>query len=304
LENEIQLNSIITEEILNQHTISNGLHWHILRLDQIHPIISGNKYFKLKYYLRQAIEQGYGGILSFGGPYSNHIVASAYAAKSLSLSSIGIIRGQRPIRLSHTLANAQTYGMKLDFISRQEYAAKDDDSWMTGLKKKYPGIYVIPEGGYGKPGAKGAGEILQLLNPDRYSHICCACGTGTMLAGLINASEPEKCCIGISVLKGNNALNDQVTQLLIPGSVKKPFKIFHDFHFGGYAKQSKELLNFMNCFYRQYAISTDFIYTAKLMYAIEQLIQRNFFPPNSRILTIHSGGSQGNESLSPGVLVF
>ncbi len=304
LENEIQLNNITNEAIIDKDVFLSGISWHVLRLDLVHPVISGNKYFKLKYYLREAIAGRYKGILTFGGAYSNHIIAAAYVASVSGLSSIGIIRGERPAIFSQSLLNAEAYAMKFKFISREEYATKEDGDWQEKIKADHPGFYVIPEGGYGNSGAKGAGEILELFSSNQYTHICCACGTGTMLAGLINASRPEQICIGISALKGHGQLNKLVTKLLYPMAIKKRFDILHDFHFGGYAKPSKALFNYMNHFYQKHGISTDFIYTAKLMYAVEHLIKDHFFPGGSRILSIHSGGLQGNQSLLPGILVF
>jgi 1-aminocyclopropane-1-carboxylate deaminase len=298
--NEIRLENIICEEIVTQETQSKGIQWQLLRLDRIHPVISGNKWFKLKYYLQDACSRGFKGIVTFGGAYSNHIIAAAYAARLAGLSSVGIIRGEEPSEWSHTLIEAGNYGMELHFVSREAFAQKKD----ADIANNFPGCLVIPEGGYGEAGAKGAAEILQYVNSSSFDYTCCACGTGTMLAGLIRAADEQLNCIGISVLKGQTDLIEKVTDLLSTEKRNRQFSIIHDFHFGGYAKKNNELTEFMNNFYLQHNIPTDFVYTGKLMFAVDSLIRNNFFPGGSRILAIHSGGLQGNRSLPPGTLVF
>jgi 1-aminocyclopropane-1-carboxylate deaminase len=305
LENEIQLKNIINEQIINEKTVKHGISVRALRIDLIHPIISGNKYFKLKYYLQDAITRRSEGLLSFGGAWSNHIVAVAYAAAVLRIKSIGVIRGEESTNLSQTLLDAKAYGMDLKFISREEYSKKNDENWIENLKQRYPHHYFVSEGGYGPLGASGAADILELLNSKEYSHICCACGTGTMLAGIINSMNQQQQAVGISVLKGStNQLELDIKRLLQPSSSSKKFDIHDRFHFGGYAKYNQSLFDYMNNFYRRHQIPTDFVYTGKLFYATEQLIDDGFFEVNSNILIIHSGGLQGNLSLKRGTLIF
>lgn len=268
----------------------------VLRLDKIHPVISGNKWFKLQYYIREAKENGKKKIITFGGAYSNHIVATAAACNWHGLSSAGIIRGEEPKSWSHTLLQAKEYGMALHFISREEYH----------LKKVPPELpddetYIINEGGFGKKGADGAATILDHTNKD-FSHYCCAVGTGTMMAGLIKAARPGHKVIGISVMKNNYELEDNVRTLT--NNETKEWKVIHDYHFGGYAKHQAPLLSFMNEFYLQTRIPSDFVYTGKLFYAITDLAKKGFFPPGSRLQLIHSGGLQGNASLEKGTLIF
>ncbi|HLO81649.1 MAG TPA: hypothetical protein VK166_11850, partial [Chitinophagaceae bacterium] len=161
-----------------------------------------------------------------------------------------------------------------------------------------PGEYYIPAGGYGELGVRGAGEMLNYAKNLSYTHIVCASGTGTMLAGLTLAA-PEKKVIGIAVLKHKD-LGKEAGALIN----RDELEMIYDYHFGGYAKENDELISFMNEFFLETGIPTDFVYTGKLMYAVRQLIQKQFFPPGSKILTIHSGGLQGNKSLKKGRLVF
>ena len=275
----------------------------ILRLDKIHPHISGNKLFKLKYYLQDAIALGKQTIVTFGGPYSNHIIATAAACSLNGLASLGVIRGEKATDLSHTLKSAAEYGMKLFFISREQYKTKRlpvDISDYTGEND----FYIINEGGFGEKGVIGATEILTCCRKELYTHICCAVGTGTMLAGLITSSLNEQHITGISVLKNNYELEINVKQLLGKNIQKNNFNILHEYHFGGYAKHSRELISFMNEFYETTAIPTDFVYTGKLIFAVHDLVQKEYFPVGSNILIIHSGGLQGNTSLESGTLMF
>lgn len=270
----------------------------ILRLDKIHPVVSGNKWFKLKYYLQQAKENNCVSIATFGGAFSNHILATAYACNKQKIKSIGSIRGEKPKQFSKTLSDAQALGMQLEFLSRKDYAKK------KMIINANTAVFIIPEGGYGEAGAKGAAEILQLA-PDisTYSYIVCAAGTGTMLAGIANASLQHQQCIGISVMKNNFSL-DSETLSLVKCEAKNRMTILHDHHFGGYAKYTKELIDFMNKIWINHNLPLDFVYTAKLLYAVYHLTKKKYFFPSSNILLIHSGGLQGNRSLQKGLLQY
>jgi 1-aminocyclopropane-1-carboxylate deaminase len=267
----------------------------VLRLDKIHPVISGNKWFKLRYYLEDAKAKGKKSILTFGGAWSNHIIATATAGKIKGFNTVGIIRGEEPAILSPTLVNARAQGMQLVFIPRNEYSEKNIPAAVRRADH-----YIIHEGGYGELGAAGAATILEGLT-EKYSHICCAAGTGTTAAGIANAAK-EKQVIAISALKNNHSLKGMIETLMAPG-ITAP-ELIHDYHFGGYSKYQPTLLQFMNELYKHTQIPTDFVYTGKLFYGVYDLIQKNFFPSGSRILLIHSGGLQGNLSLRKGTLMF
>jgi 1-aminocyclopropane-1-carboxylate deaminase len=268
----------------------------VLRLDKIHPVISGNKWFKLQYYLKEAKAQNKKKIVTFGGAWSNHIIATAAACKLNGFASTGIIRGEEPVALSPTLQLAMEYGMQLYFISREDYNEKKVPAELQSEEH-----YLINEGGYGEKGAGGASDILNYTEKD-FTHCCCVVGTGTMMAGLIRTVSPDQKVIGISVLKNNHELEKNVRSLLI--NEPKQWQIIHDYHFGGYAKYKPELIDFMNEFYRQTNISSDFVYTGKLFFAVSDLVKNCFFPAGSKLLLIHSGGLQGNASLGKGTLIY
>ncbi|MBS1668869.1 MAG: 1-aminocyclopropane-1-carboxylate deaminase/D-cysteine desulfhydrase [Bacteroidetes bacterium] len=271
-----------------------GIQVDVLRLDQIHPIVSGNKWYKLKYYLKEAVDKNYRSILTFGGAYSNHIVATACAAKEAGLQSIGIIRGEKPHQLSSTLSDAIALGMHLEFISREDYKSKSDPVFLKGLAEKYPNALIVPEGGAGQLGVMGSKEMLDGIDHAQYTHILCAIGTGTSFEGLSQAVGSNSQMIGIVVLKGMREV--------YTGSPQK--QIIHAYHFGGYAKKNDALLAFMNHFFTQTKIPSDFVYTGKLFYAMMDMVEKDVFAVGSRLLVVHSGGLQGNRSLPAGTLVF
>jgi 1-aminocyclopropane-1-carboxylate deaminase len=286
--------------VKNEVYNAKGVQVDVLRLDEIHPVISGNKWFKLRPYLQDAAAKGKQAVLTFGGAYSNHILATAAACQLYGIQSIGIIRGEAPLRLSPTLAEAQQYGMQLFFTSRETYRRGIIlDAVFERFAKE--GIYVISEGGHGEKGMQGSMDILKSCPAQPYSHIIAAVGTGTMLSGIINSATDFTEVIGISVLKNNFSLQQDIQNLLYP---QKTFRLLHDFHFGGYAKYTPALLQFMNEWFTDTGIPTDFVYTAKTFFAADQLIRNDFFSPGSAVLLVQSGGLQGNRSLPMTALCY
>ncbi|MBC7651031.1 MAG: pyridoxal-phosphate dependent enzyme [Deinococcales bacterium] len=285
---------------LNYHTIFvqsiQPLQLNILRLDELHPIVSGNKWFKLQLQLQDAIKKNHTSITTFGGAYSNHIVATAFACQKLRLNSAGIIRGDEPKTLNHTLLAARQFGMQLQFVSRKAYANKQQFITNTNT-------YYINEGGYAVLGANGIAEITKWID-ESYTHIVCAVGTGTMMAGLIKGVLPHQKVVGISVLKGNTTLLQQVKALLNEPEKDKQFELIDGYHFGGYAKHPQALISWMNMLYKQHQLPTDIVYTSKLLFAVTDLQKQEYFGEKSKIMVVHSGGLQGNLSLPAGTLVF
>jgi 1-aminocyclopropane-1-carboxylate deaminase len=285
----------------------NDLQVEVLRLDKIHPEISGNKWFKLKYYLEKAKFTNKNTLVSFGGAYSNHLLALAAAARINGFSSIGFIRGEEPTRLSHTLLATKEYGMALRFLSRPDYDQKKKSVLLNNWGEK--GIVgqaslLIPEGGAGMEGIRGAEEILSMVPLQRYTHICTAVGTGTTLAGLINSAGQDQKLIGVSVLKGTWDFEPIDISWIKNGAGFANVQMIHEDHFGGYAKYNASLLAFMNRIYAESGIPTDIVYTGKLFFSVIRLADMKLFPLGSRILVLHTGGLQGNRSLAPGLLGF
>lgn len=272
----------------------------MLRLDQIHPLISGNKWFKLRGYLELATSLRKSTIVTFGGAYSNHLHAVAAACKLLGVRCAGVVRGERPSMLSPTLVDAAAMGMDLFFVSRKDYTEKKLPEM---LLQQHPEHLLIPEGGYGPEGIAGAATMLAGVNLPMYSHIITACGTGTTLAGLVLGTTEKQRVTGISVLRNHLSLSDEVDRLL-PDRRRGCFEIINGYHQGGYARHTPDLLRFMNEWYRDTGIATDFVYTGKMMFAVSDLAAHSFFAPGSHVLLIHTGGLQGNRSLPNGSLIF
>ncbi len=262
----------------------------VKRLDQVHPQISGNKFFKLKYNFQEAQQQGLKKVLTFGGAYSNHIAATAYAAHLFGFASIGIIRGEelKDQALNPTLATAQQLGMQLHFVSREQYRQKDQPEFLAALKQHDPEHYLIPEGGTNTLAIQGCKEILTAKDQLDYDVICCAVGTGGTITGLIEASAAHQTVLGFSALKGD-FLKQEVQQW----TNQHNWQITDAYCCGGYAKTTAALLQFMQAFEAEHHIPLEQVYTAKMMYGLMDLIGQNYFPSGSRILVIHTGGLQG-----------
>ena len=275
-----------------------GINTSVLRLDKIHPEISGNKWFKLEKYIEQVYLQRKEGIVTFGGAYSNHLLAVAACCHALKLKCAAIIRGERPETFGPTLIDLEQKGMELHFISRQDYSGKATKEEF--YKKQFPNLLLVPEGGAGEPGIAGAGTIADLFLKEHFTHIVCAIGTGTMAAGILRRLKMQQTLIGIPVLKIADRESYDVKELL--NTLKSPAKVdlYFDYHFGGYAKTTNALFQFMNELYQTTGIPTDFVYTAKTFYGLFDLIEKGHFSKDAKVLIIHSGGLQGNRSVQTG----
>ena len=295
---DIRLEAITTDPVSIPVFSSRQIQVEVLRLDKIHSQSSGNKWFKLQYYLQQAIKENKKRILTFGGAWSNHIIATAAACRLYQLPCTGLIRGEEPSSLSPVLTAAREMGMELCFLSRTDYAND-----VIPAQFHHPDHLILAAGGYGAEGAVGAADIFNYSkNKKTYTHICCAAGTGTMMAGLLLGKEKQQEVTGISVMRNNHSLENEMKALL--PDCPKEYSLHHDYHFGGYARYTKELIQSMNDWFRQTGIPTDFVYTVKLVYAICDLASKGYFPAGSKLLLIHSGGLTGNASLSKGTLIF
>lgn len=264
----------------------------VLRTDLVHRHITGNKFYKLYYNLHQAKDQQKSKILTFGGAFSNHIFATANASKRFDLQSIGIIRGEEHLPLNPVLAHAKKSGMKLCYMDRARYRNKNTSNIMRELRNQYGDFYFIPEGGSNLEAVRGCAQIPRHFPLD-IDFVCCPCGTGGTLAGLIAGSTPETKCIGFSALKGGSFLVQEVQKLLNQfqmGITRNNWSIHLNYHFGGYAKQRPELMQFIDLFYKEHHILLEPIYTGKMFYGVWDLVKQDFFPPHSKIVLVHTGG--------------
>ena len=271
-----------------------GIKLFIKREDLNHPELSGNKWHKLKYNLISAKENGYETLLTFGGAFSNHIYATAAAGKLFGFNTIGIIRGEEHLPINPTLSFASSMGMKIHYVNRKTYREKNSIEFIKHLRQKFGNFYLLPEGGTNKLAVKGAGEIISNIDTD-FDYVCCACGTGGTLAGLITGLDGRKRALGFSVLKGGSFLLSDVKKLVYETAGKKynNWDINLNFHFGGYAKINSELVKFIQRFQKITSIPIEPIYTGKLLFGIYNLILNKYFNNGMNILAIHTGGLQG-----------
>jgi 1-aminocyclopropane-1-carboxylate deaminase len=291
--------------IIQKAKLGNNLAVDVLRLDLIHPVVSGNKWFKLKYNLKAALDEGMKGILTFGGNHSNHVAATAAACKSAGLRSIGIIRGIQN-QMTPTLTFAEGEGMIFEFISREKYNEKSSAVFLGELRERYPDFLIVPEGGNNHDGVRGCSEILTPeLNHD---FVFCACGTGATVAGLIVGSNRGQVVVGVNVLKGKNQLVGEVSDMLKRMSNNQSVGgnemleqnqitghfITDRFAFGGYAAYDRELIDFKVKFEMENSIPLDYLYTTKLFFAVDSLLKGGILPERASLLVLHTGGPQGN----------
>jgi len=301
---EIQLNKDFTlREIPVQHIhdrflTKSGVRLSILRLDLIHPEISGNKWFKLKHNLKLAREEGRDTLLSFGGPWSNHLHSMAYAGQYFGFSTIGLVRGELPSPLNACLQDASNAGMELHPITRADYKEKEKPEFLERVKKQFSNVFLIPEGGANRAGLEGCTEITSLY-PPAFDLVCVACGTGTTLAGMASASKTP--LLGFQVLKGKGYLKNQVNTLMqqYQLSATCQWDVCDTYHCGGYAKVTNDLMRFVTEFERQHGIPLEPVYSGKMLFGLYNLIkERDFFPQNYSILAIHGGGLQGRRGFN------
>ncbi|MEC9209603.1 MAG: pyridoxal-phosphate dependent enzyme [Bacteroidota bacterium] len=264
----------------------------IKRLDKVHPFVSGNKWFKLRYNLIEAKKLGYKTLLTFGGAYSNHIVATAFAAKENGFQSIGIIRGEQHLPLNPTLYFAKENGMELHYVNRSDYRLKGTAKFLEKLNSQFGYCYFLPEGGTNELAIKGAEEILGAN--DTQDYVCCAIGTGGTIAGIINSSNDKQTIIGFPSIKGFSKLAKDIKSCV----AKENYQFINTYTGGGYAKVTQELVKFINDFYLLHNIPLDAIYTGKMMMGVLDLVSKDYFPKGSTILTLHTGGLQGNKGIS------
>ena len=302
LHNDVINSNTPVEELADPLIKSTGIQLLVKREDLNHPFLSGNKWHKLKYNLDAAREEGFDTLLTFGGAYSNHIYAVAAAGKFFGFNTIGLIRGHERLPLNPTLLFAANSGMKIHYIDNETYKKKESVSFINSLKNMFGKFYIIPEGGTNELGVKGAGEII-LNVTENYNYLCCACGTGGTLAGLITALDGKAQILGFSVLKDGKFLIENVEKLIYQSSGNKydNWNIDLDYHFGGYAKINLELLQFIKRFKIINDIPIEPIYTGKLFYGIYELIRTGHFKRGETILAIHTGGLQGLAGMKPGI---
>jgi len=265
----------------------------VKREDLIHEHISGNKWRKLYYNIKQAKLDGSRLLATFGGAYSNHIAATAAVGKSYDFNTIGIIRGEECKELNPTLKFAKSCGMTLIYMNREDYRNKTHPNILNKYLKDYRNYYLIPEGGTNTLAVKGCEQILENVDKS-FDIITCACGTGGTISGIINGLSAHQQAIGFTALKGADFLYEDIQKYVHQDN----WRLNLNYHFGGYAKVNAALVSFMNNFYVEHKFRLDPVYTAKMMYGLWDLIEKDYFRRGTKILAIHTGGLQGIEGMN------
>ncbi|RYD99221.1 MAG: pyridoxal-phosphate dependent enzyme [Sphingobacteriales bacterium] len=264
----------------------------LLRLDQIHPAVSGNKWFKLHKYIEMVQEGRYAGIITFGGAYSNHLVATAAACSYHNIPCTGFVRGlEGSDHPTESLQECRQWHMELQFLSRAAYARKNDPEFLLQLQAQYPAHLIIPEGGYGIPGIAGAGDIYAYI-PEDTDLIALPVGSGTTIIGIINRLQDQQQAMGFAAIRQGDYLKETIRQ----HCNRTNWQLETEYHFGGFGKHKPELLNFIRNFRQQQGITLDFVYTAKMMYGLLESIEKYQWQ-DKKIVALHTGGLQGNSSI-------
>lgn len=287
------------QPIEDEYTRAAGIQLWLKREDRIHPQMSGNKWRKLKYNLRQARQQGAHTLLTFGGAYSNHIRATAAAGQAFGFRTVGLVRGEETLPLNPVLTFAKNCGMTLEYVDRETYRQKNEQWFRGALFAKYgEGVYVLPEGGSNGLAVKGCAEIFE-GQYDRFDYLMTACGTGGTLAGLLVGQNDRGQVIGFPALKGAAFLYDDVKRLLgeygATTGADQPSDYHNwflslDYHFGGYAKTLPALQDFMGWFEARHGVRLDRIYTGKMLYGVYDLMRQGFFRRGVKAVALHTGG--------------
>ncbi len=289
------------QELFSSTLEVNGVRIIVKREDRNHPRVSGNKWWKLKYNLEEAIRQNKTTLLTFGGAYSNHIYATSAAAHELGLQSMGIIRGEETGPLNSTLVFAREQGMRLHYVTREAYRHKSEAAFIENLKFQFGEFYLIPEGGTNKLAVKGCEELAKkIIAQADCDYICLPVGTGGTMTGMITGLEGNKEVIGYAALKGGEFLKDDVRNQLInySGKVWNNWRIETAYHFGGYGKCPGELTDFISGQWKTHHLPLDTVYTSKMMFGIFDGVKKGMFRKGATILALHTGGLQGKTELS------
>jgi 1-aminocyclopropane-1-carboxylate deaminase/D-cysteine desulfhydrase-like pyridoxal-dependent ACC family enzyme len=275
--------------------VSTNVNVFMKRIDLVHPVISGNKWYKMKYNIDKMMKQKKETLLTFGGAFSNHIHATVEAGKAFGFKTIGLIRGEEHLPLNETLKYAVDNGMELHYINRATFRKRDSDEFLEELKKEFGDVYILPLGGTNKIALKGCAEIVEQIDID-YDYICSASGSGGTFAGIVAGLNGNKKGVVFPALKGGGFLEDVISDLVFEyrGKNFSNWSINTDFHFGGFAKLTKELVDFTIEFEKLNGFELDYIYINKMMYGISELIKSGYFKTGETIIAIHSGGLQGN----------
>lgn len=292
--NNLPINSPL-QSISHPLCTKHGIKLSIKRDDLIHPTLSGNKWRKLKFTLAHAQDNEYQQLVSFGGAYSNHIHALAFAGKLHGFKTHGIIRGEYDPQ-NPTIVDAKSAGMTLDFISRAQYRLRYSEQYLAEIQSRFSKALIIPEGGTNQFALAGVAEIIDEIQSDNVDYICTPCGSGGTTAGLLSHHNDIN-VVSVPVLKNAEYLQNEIATLVGMPLSKLKLQFIQGYHFGGYGKTTPQLLEFITQFFNHSRIMLEPIYSGKMVYAIFDLIAQGHFPQGSHVVLLHTGGLQGLNGL-------
>lgn len=281
-----------------------GVRVFIKRDDLIHPIISGNKWRKLKGNLAHAKALNKKGVLTFGGAYSNHIHALAYACQQQGLASLGIIRGEEHYQSNYTLRWAKHWGMTLSFVDRETYRQRHQQGFLDELSKAYPDYIIVPEGGSNSLALSGMAEVMtELGDQQQFDTLMLPVGSGGSIAGLLSNTtkqgantQSSQRILGVAVLKNAEYLVKEIKQLIgkeTSSSSTTSWQLLTEHHCGGYAKYSVEDANRLADIIEITGVPFEPVYSGKMVLALFQLLEQGYFAEGQTIMLLHTGGLQG-----------
>ena len=259
----------------------------VKRDDLISPLLPGNKFRKLVPHVGRILADHPRAVLTFGGAYSNHLYAFSSAAKLLRFEAIAVVRGERIEPLNPILAYAESCGVTLHFVSRDDYRLRRDDAFIASLTQQFGPFYLIPEGGTDRY-AVAAVSLLADEIEEHIDSVVTAVGTGGTLAGLVlGFAKRGTSALGIAVLRAGRSLEREVERLV--GSSARGWRIEHRYTAGGFARTTPSLWEFVERFENTTDIQLDLTYTGKAFFALDQML-RNGEDLGRRILVLHTGG--------------
>ena len=284
--------------ITDQHTVS------LKRFDLMHPHFMGNKYYKLKYNIAKAKEQGHDTLASLGGAWSNHLHALAHVANEEGFKSIGLVRGRAEGFQSTMLEEVQDLGMHLHYLSREEYAEREENFFKAWVQDTFGRCYLIPEGGSNFLGMQGAMEMVSEEDKSNYDVLCVCAGTGATAAGI--ACSWQKPVHVFPCVDDESGIRELLLKHLnyaffdpeLSEEIFNRISIFSGYAFGGFGKKSAEVIDFIQDTIDQHGVELDLIYTAKMMMGIKDRFEKGVYTTDQRILAFHTGGVQGNRSIN------
>lgn len=281
-----------------------GVELAVLRLDLIDPLLSGNKWYKLRHHLQTARENAAPGLISLGGPHSNHLHALAAAGQRFGLATVGLLRGHA--QRTPTVDDLQAMGMRLHWLGYGGYRARHQPGFWDAWCEAYPNYHCVPEGGGGLAGALGCAPLVasveqQLTQIGWSDHDgwWLASGTGTTLAGLVIGEAGRRPVHGALAGPPGHEVAAQVSGLLGEAGLENRGYRLVDASRGGFGRFDTTLAEFLRETENTAELPLEPVYTAKALLALRGEVEAGRFAGGTRLVFVHTGGLQGRRAAQP-----